>query len=277
MDSLETTTAGGNDVARHSIGANFPPVETPQEIYDRLVGTYGAMTTRRDELLAGVARTPAVLDDDNVAKVIDFVKQIKVAGTKATEAFKSEKNPFLEGGRAVDGFFKKINEPLDDGVKALNKKLTAYQIDKEAKERRAREETARLAREEAARLQKIADDEAAALRVEADKLREAANLCGAVEAEAKADQAVTAAAVAQRETQAKVADLSRTRGDMGGVSSLRTEWRGELISRAELDLETLRDHIPADALDQAIRSFTKAGGRTLAGAHIYEHKYAVTR
>ena len=32
-----------------------------------------------------------------------------------------------------------------------------------------------------------------------------------------------------------------------------------------------------DALDQAIRSFVKAGARNLKGARIFEHKYAVTR
>jgi len=275
MDSLDTTTSTDTP-SRHGIGGNLPPVETPAEIYERLADTYSAMIARRDELLAGVARVPAV-DDDNVAKIIDFVKQIKAAGTKATEAFKSEKNPFLEGGRAVDGYFKKITEPLADGVTALNKKLTAYQIAKEAEERRIRDAAAQAAREEAARLQKIADDEAAALRAEADKAREENNLAAAVEAEAQAERAAAAAHAVQREAQASVADLSRTRGEMGGVSSLRTEWRGELVDRATLDLEALRDHIPADALEQAIRSLVKAGCRTLAGARIYEHKFAVTR
>ena len=275
MDSLDTTTS--SDTARHGIGGNLPPVETPAEIYERLADTYASLIARRDELLAGVARVPAEIGDDNVSKIIDFVKQIKAAGTKATEAFKTEKNPFLEGGRAVDGYFKRITEPLSDGVVALNKKLTVYQVAKEAAERRVREAAEQAARVEAARLQKIADDAAAALRAEADKMREAQNLDAAVEREAEAQRAEAAALLASREAQAKVADLSRTRGDMGGVSSLRTEWRGEIISRADLDLEALRDHIPADALDQAIRSFVKAGARNLTGARIYEHKYAVTR
>lgn len=276
MDATHATTETTEN-PRAGIGGNYPPPESVQDIYDRLTETHGSMITRRDELMAGVARVPAEIDDDNVSKIIDFVKQIKAAMTKASDAFKTEKAPYLEGGRAVDGFFKKITESLDDGVKALNKKLTVYQIAKEAEERRVREAAAQVAREEAARQQKVADAAAAALRVEADKLREDENLAGAVEREAEAQRANAAAMDAQRAAQAKVADLSRTRGDMGGVSSLRTEWKGELTDRATLDLEALREHLSADALDQAIRSAVKAGCRVLRGAHIYEHKYAVTR
>ena len=76
---------------------------------------------------------------------------------------------------------------------------------------------------------------------------------------------------------ANQAELSRTRGELGSVSSLRTDWVHDSVDRSALDLEALRQHIPADALDTAIRSFVRAGGRTLRGARIFEQTPTVVR
>ena len=75
----------------------------------------------------------------------------------------------------------------------------------------------------------------------------------------------------------KPAELSRTRGDYGAVSSLRTQWVFDEIDRASLDLEALRFHIPADGLEKAVRSFIKAGGRELRGTRIFETTVATVR
>lgn len=70
---------------------------------------------------------------------------------------------------------------------------------------------------------------------------------------------------------------SRVRGDQGSLTVTSKTWTGELINRAELDLEALRHYIPEDALNQAIRSFVRAGGRSLRGAAIYEDEKVQTR
>lgn len=80
---------------------------------------------------------------------------------------------------------------------------------------------------------------------------------------------------AEKQTLVKGAILSRTRGE-GSISSVTETWIGSVISREELDLEALRDHIPMDALDKAVNSFVRAGGRELRGAIITEEtKFAV--
>ena len=61
--------------------------------------------------------------------------------------------------------------------------------------------------------------------------------------------------------------------------SVTEKWIGEVSNRDELDLETLRDHIPFDALQKAVQSWVNANhaNRSLAGAHIYKETKTVTR
>ena len=70
--------------------------------------------------------------------------------------------------------------------------------------------------------------------------------------------------------------MARTRGDVGALATLQTFWDFDplTLNRAELDLEALRQHLPADAIDKAIRSFIRAGGRDLRGVHIFENQKA---
>lgn len=252
----------------HNSGA--PAIPTPQQIHADLEIGNVSLLARRDELLAAAGRVPAEIDDAIEGRVIDFIKQINACASKAKEAFKAAKEPYLEGGRAVDGFFKKITDPLDAAKKTLNDRLTAHLRRKEAEERRRREEAERLAREAAETARREAEEAAR-------RLAEESQLDDAIAKEREARQAAADAAAAARAAEAKAAELSRTRGDYGGVSSLRTEWTGELVDRKTLDLEALREHLPTAALEQAIRSFVKAGGRSLRGASIYERTSAVTR
>jgi hypothetical protein len=102
-------------------------------------------------------------------------------------------------------------------------------------------------------------------------------LADAVEAHRRASEAVADAHKAEQLAAAKAADMSRTRGDYGSVSSLRTYWTFSDLDRDELDLETLRPHLATTALESAVRSFIKAGGRDLAGVEIYETTDVVVR
>ena len=251
-------------------GDNLPPADA-NPLRDRLADQYEELTTRRDDLLAGIAETPGSVDDEDTArKVTDWIKQIAACIKNANSIRVSEKEPYLEGGRQVDGYFKTITEPLDKGKKKIEGRLTLYQRQVAAEEKRRRDEERRDAEEAAALAVEVAARAAEALRMERD-------LDAAVQAEAAAEQAAADAVKAQVAADAKAADMSRTRGDYGGVSSLRTRWVGILTTRAGLDLESLRDHIPEAALEQAIRSFVKAGGRKLSGAQIYEDTMTVVR
>lgn len=256
-----------------TIGDNLPQISAAEALHERLAESFASQTKRRDELLAAAKRAPTAIDDDEAAgKVTDFIKQL-AAAVKAAEATRvDEKEPFLESGRTVDGFFKAITEPLKKAKVSITSVLTIYQKRIADAERKAREEIARKAREEAeATAKKAAEAEA--------KIKDAVDLDNAVEAEAARVQAEAAAAEAKKSADAKAAELSQVRGDYGGHSSLRTSWVHDegAVDRAALDVEALRDHFPLDALHKAIRSYIKAGGRKLDGVRIYEQTKSVVR
>lgn len=247
-----------------SIGHNEPPDDITI-LRDRLAEEAKPLLRRRDELLAGVDRAPLEIEDEIVCgKVADLVKLVTACHKAAEGQRIARKEPFLESGRAVDGFFKGITDPLEKARKLLDQRLTAYQRRKAEEERRRREEEARRQREEAERARQEAEARAAALKNEAD-------LRAAIAAEEQAKQAQADAAAAQKAAEAKAAELSRSRGDLGAVASLRTYWDFSDLVRAELDLEALRPHLPQDALEKAVRSFIRAGGRELRGCRIFEN------
>ena len=255
----------------HGVGHNLPPAENAEILRAEFAERHGALVRRRDDLLQAVDRVPATVDDDQTAgNVGDFIKQLD-AGRKAAEGARvAEKEPFLEGGRTVDGWFKKITEPLIDAKKDIEARLNIYLRAKADAERKAREEAERLAREKAAE----AAAEAARKEQEA---KDAKGLDDAVAAEDAAKAAAEAAAEAQQEADAKPAELSRTRGDYGSVASLRARWTFKDLDRATLDLQALRQHLSTDALEKAVRSYIKAGGRALPGVHIFETTSTVVR
>ncbi len=252
------------------IGDNLPPADA-DPLSDRLIVQYADLYTRMSELIEATERVPATVENEEAAgKVADFIKQIAACAKNANALRVSEKEPYLEGGRRVDGWFKQITEPLARAKKEIEKRLTAYQRVVMLEERRIREEAQRKADEAAKLAAEEADKAAAAIKEEAD-------LAGAVEAEERARQAHADAIKAQTAAIAKAAELSRTRGDYGSVASLRTRWTGVLTDRATLDLEALREHLHDDDLNKAIRSFVKRGGRVLIGARIYEDTTTVVR
>ena len=251
---------------------NNPPPDllVGDALRNRLADESAALIRRRDDLLAAEARLPVIDSEDVARKVSDFVKQIAAAAKAADGARVAAKEPYLDGGRVVDGFFKAISDPLATLKKNVERKLTEYLREKEAAERARRLQEEREARERA----EAARREAEAL---AQSARDAESLDAAVEAEKEADRATADAIKASREADAKAADLSRTRGEFGAVASLRTHWVFDNINRDELDLEALRSHFPIDGLEKALRSFIRAGGRELKGARIYETTEANVR
>lgn len=231
------------------------------------------LIARKDELLAAFERAPEeVADDETCGKMQDFMKQVDAAKKHAEKLRVDAKEPHLNAGRIVDGFYKTVTDPLDKVKKALTARVTVFLRKKEDDERRRRQEEERLAREAAEKARIEAEERAAALAKEDD-------LDAAVAAEEAAKRAAEDAAKAAKEAEAKAAELSRTRGELGSVGSLRTAWVHDekSLSRASIDLEALRQHIPEDALHKAVRSYIRAGGRSLAGVRIFEDRVAVVR
>ena len=237
------------DVHTAEIGHNLPPKDA-DPIRDRLTDQYADLMARQTELLASFERAPEIVDDDKISgKFGDLAKEMRTCIANIKTARVSEKDPYLNGGRSVDAFFFGIDGPLKKAMEILRDRSDIYLIAKAEKEKCIAEKAAKVAAEEAARL----------------------------EAKAKTDADIETAIELTEEARRqekiateKPAERARTRGELGSVSTLHTEWVGEILSYDTLDLEALRPHIPRDALDKAVRAYVKTGARQLAGAKIYE-------
>lgn len=235
----------------------------PPEVVDVLHTRHALLIDRAQELLAASERVPAIDDDDTAGKVGDFIKQLGALIKAAESQRETEKEPYLSGGRAVDGFFARITSPVTKAKRIIEDRLAHYLRAKAEQERRRREEAARVAWLEAEEKRRQAELAEQALRDERTLQEAIERTRQAAEADAAADKARAAA-------EAKPAELGRTRGEYGAVATLKTLWTFRDMDRHQLDLEALRPHLARDALERAIRSYIKAGGRELRGVDIYE-------
>jgi regulator of protease activity HflC (stomatin/prohibitin superfamily) len=261
------------DALESLIGDNRPPRDllTGDALQEQLRDEHLPVIMRKDQLLEAYNRMPGEITDAATAgKAADFIKQITACIKAADSARVGAKEPYLEGGRAVDGFFKAVTNPLDYTKQLVNRRLTVWQQRVEAEERARRMEEERLAREAAEAKRREAEAAAQAAR-------DARALDDAILREAAAKQAEADAAKAAAAAAAKPAELSRTRGEYGSLASLRTDWVFDNLDRDALDLEALRQHFPSDGLEKAVRAFIKAGGRDLRGVRIFETTTAVVR
>lgn len=269
---------------RFGIGGNLPP-----PIEERLAADYAGLLNNAAGLAAQAAALPVeISSDDDLEPVTALVKEIAKEAKAADSHRTSEKEPFLDGGRKVDGFFRKVIDDLAALKRELEARATIYMRAKADAERRRRQEEEarrreeeRAAREEAARRLREAEEADRAAREAAEKDRQKnieANLAlaAAVSAEKEAERARQETIRAQRDADARAAALARTRTS-AALATMRTEWVGEVEDMATIDLEALRPHLnPAD-VEKAVRSFVKAGGRALPGARIFERESAVIR
>lgn len=201
---------------------------------------HAELVARKDELLAAMARVPAVVDSDETSgRVADFIKQLIACQKQLDAAKEVEKRPIIEEGKRIDGFFNQCKAEIDGAKSDLISRNTAYHLKKEAEER------ARL-KAEAEALAAQAKDEATL--DQAIKIDEAAN--------------------------AKAKELTRVTSSYGTTVSLRSEWTFRNLDRAKIDLEKLRPYLPLEGIEKAIRAAIKAGERTIAGVEVYENKVA---
>lgn len=132
------------------------------------------------------------------------------------------KEPFLEGGRRIDAFFKTPLDRLVSGADLLKNKMLTFQQDEEEKARKVREkaeadaraerqrlETARLAAEaEQKRLAKEKSDAEAAAQAAIDEARKAGDAAAEAAAQAAADETIAALETAQENAAEAAADAA---------------------------------------------------------------------
>ncbi len=234
------------------IGHNLPPT-TLEMVQADLAEKHGALVARKDDLVASAGRAPATVEDDETAgRVADLIRLISTCSKTADAARVGAKEPYLEGGRVVDGWFKNVTTPLAETKAKLERPLNTYLVSKAAQEKARREAEAKALEEAAAR-------EAAAMTTPAQ-------LDAAVAIETKA------AEVRESVTE-KPADMARTRGDYGSVATLRTAWTFEVLAPQLVPRHYLMVN------EAAIKAAVKAGARDgeIPGVRIYQGQRAIVR
>lgn len=236
-------------------GHNRPPEDS---IGANLAEANAALLRQQAQLLAKLAKAPKAVTGEAAAKAAGaLIREIRDLDGQIEAARVEQKEPYLSGGRAVDGFFKELAKPLDAGATRLNRAITAWQDKIEAERRAEAERVAAEQAAEAARLAKLA------------KRRDATE-----ETELQAAEAQLNAEEAQAEAELPAADLVRVR-DEDGTITRKTEWVCDGIDRDQLDLEALRPYFTEDSLLKAVRAAIRAEIHELAGATIVERKSAM--
>ncbi len=204
-----------------------------------------------------------------------------------------------EKKRIQDEELRKLREEEEAAAKARQDEIDRLKKEKEdrenadreqkRKDREAIEKAERDARE-ADRIakQKIKDEEEKTKQIERDKkeqekaIKEKERLAEEEKKEAERaakfqereaahnfKQAEKLEAQANRMDKIDAVD-GRVRGEQGSLSTTRVDWTGHIVDREVLDYGPLLPHIKTEALNDALKSYVKAGGRQLRGAAIYE-------
>jgi len=204
------------------IGHNHPPFDPAtivdlEILADQVREAYQFKFDRRDELMAGIAawleRCPNITADDEQAYATDLAAQIMAEidaiHGKPGSIHTVAKEPFLKGGRIIDGILKgELADRLRAALEPVQKAMKDYAIAKHKAAVAAQQEAARKAAEEAAAAQ-------AALRPSSTEDEHQA----ALDAEQAAIDASATAA------HSKPAANTRTYGDFGATSGLRGTWK----------------------------------------------------
>ena len=248
-------------------GHNQPPTDA-EILSANLTEKHKELIARRDQLLGAEDRLPEITNAETEDKVATFVKMLTAFENTCDLERKEAKDPYLNGGRIVDAFFKAT---LVANVTALKgrcmKLVTAYKTKVAEEERKRRAEIARQERE-------AADKERREAEAKAKEAEKAGNVTAQVEAKAQETQAVARSEAAERLAETNVPSV--TRGAVA-TSALRYKWVCKEFNRATVDLEALRHHLKADHIEAAIRAHIKAGNHTLGGATIVEEPVASVR
>lgn len=214
------------------LGHNNPPEPT---ILETLLEKNKDLLKRMADAIKGGNEAPKdIANDIDQGKVSEVVKALRGV-SKALEAERvKEKEPFLEGGKKVDGFFNTKKDDVDKLAKTLNDKAEAYSKKKDAEEKARLEELGRLKREAEEAALRRAQEAQDALNDD-KRLRE--------EAELLTEQARQARDAAGTEQEKAGADLDVARAEL---ATIRSE-----IAKTKLDYKVKeRDGV---AIDEAER------------------------
>jgi hypothetical protein len=118
--------------------SNAPPVA------DRLALDYEDLRTEITDALEALPDLD-ITSDEGILRARDLVVPLKALQNRVTAAHKAEKAFYLDGGRAVDGFFKAQRVHLDAVVALITEEASQYQAKKLALAREKAASEARIA------------------------------------------------------------------------------------------------------------------------------------
>ena len=263
-------------------GHNQPP-DYAQEVTDRMARDYAEMATNVTAILNEARDMPATVDgEEQLRRFSEVVVRMRDTSARVETTRKSEKEPYLRAGQAVDGFFNSLVERLDKGMKVLSKRVNDYQQHKLAEERERRrieaEATARAEREQReAAAKALREAEEARLAAERARKPESIEQKGAVadlaestasSAAIAAQEAAAAAEAAHIETLRKPSEIVRSRFDEGRLVTMKQVGYAEILDKMALDPVALWPFIKEEAALQALKAWAKTNGfkRPMNGA-----------
>lgn len=239
------------------IGDNQP--KAAEVVADRLRMDYGATEETTAAILETARQLPKSVEDDGTLELYaKVVREARDHCQRVESLRKVEKEPYFRSGQAVDAFFNTMAERLTKGMKVLNIRIDEYQQEKLERARQEREAAERKARQEAEKAAAAAREaerkadraKTAAARAEAEKQRR--------ELEFEAKQKAQAAMMAQIDSAASPAELTRQRLTEGGMVTMKTTFEVEVVDYEKLPLDVLRPYIRRDAIDKAVRAWANA-------------------
>lgn len=247
-----------DETAPAGVGHNNPPEETPPTISETLQLSAADLIGKVQPLADRANKLPRVINtEDELNAVAPVVVDAKQLVKNLEAARKAAKQPYIDGGKEVDGFFNPVKDRIGKIVSVFEALASDFQRRKIAAERAARAEEARKAEERAEKERQKAE---AAKRPETREKR----LDAAETAQVEADRA----AAAVQKTNAELGKVSGA----GGTASARTVWTFAIEDFDAVDLNAIRHFIPREAIEQGLRAYVKIqkGSAKMNGVRFYE-------
>jgi hypothetical protein len=252
-----------------------PAPPTPEQVVEYLDYALTGLITRRteirDALLATIAAHPKIEDGDDETNGIlaENRRMAETLGKTAKGRFTEFKRPWIDGGNAVGAWFARFDQPLAGPLAEIRRIMDAYADRQEDIRRRAAQAEADRKRKEA----DAAAAEAAAALARAPQAEETSEaLNRAAETAGKADDA-------DQHASARASEHTRTYGQFGAVSSVRTIWKWRTTNESAVPRQYLT--ISEDKVKAALKAAPRApDGRpqiTIPGIEVYSEKRTQVR
>jgi hypothetical protein len=209
-----------------------PPLPlTREQVIEWLDYQLESLSERRshvlDAMTAMLEAGPVITDARTAGVYAENVRMATALERSAKTEIDAAKRPYIDGGKAVDGWRNAYMLPLQDAVREARARLLAWEQRQTALARAEVQARANEAAERAdAERQRVAQ-----AQVQHGLFSPVAAVLGEA-----AEQAARAALEAQQAVSAKSATLSRTLGHYGAQASIRTVWTHRLVDLAAVPL-----------------------------------------